>query len=150
LKLSHQILFAASITLAAAVVPRLGYAAEHIIEMRNQDDAGNRMAFQPGYLKVAVGDTVKFVPTDKGHNTESVEEVWPEGVAAVKGPFNKEVVFKAEKDGLYVFKCLPHYGMGMVALIQVGKPVNLDAVKNYKAVSKAKGRLEAEVAKVAE
>jgi len=148
-KLSHQILFAASITLAAVVAPQFASAAEHVIEMRNQDDEGNRMAFQPGFLKVEPGDTVKFVPGDKGHNTESVEEIWPEGVEKVKGAFNKEVVFKADKEGLYVFKCLPHYGMGMVALIQVGKPVNLDAVKNYKALGKAKGRLEAEIAKVA-
>jgi pseudoazurin len=148
LKLSHQILFAASITAAAVVIPRLGYAAEHVVQMRNQDDAGNRMAFQPGFLKVEVGDTVKFVPTDKGHNAESVPEIWPEGAAPVKGAFNKEVVFSAEKEGLYVLKCLPHYGMGMVMLVQVGKPVNLDAAKAYKATGLAKKRLDAEVAKV--
>ena len=124
------------------------FAAEHVVEMRNKDDAGNRMAFQPGFIKVEVGDTVKFVPTDKGHNTESVPEVWPEGVPEVKGSFNSEVVFKAEKDGLYVFKCLPHYGMGMVALIQVGKPTNLDRLKEYKALGQSKKRLADELEKV--
>jgi hypothetical protein len=44
LRLSHQILFAMSITLAAIIVPRLVNAAEHVVEMRNQDDEGNRMA----------------------------------------------------------------------------------------------------------
>ncbi|HVZ05447.1 pseudoazurin [Hyphomicrobium sp.] len=148
MKLSRQILFASGITLAAVLVPRMGHAAEHVIEMRNQDDAGNRMAFQPGFLNVAVGDTVKFVPKDKGHNAESVPEIWPDSVAKVKGAFSKEVVFKAEKDGLYVFKCLPHYGMGMVALVQVGKPVNLDKVKAFKASGLAKKRLDGEVEKV--
>ena len=148
LKLSHQILFAATITLAAIIVPQLSWAAEHIIEMRNKDDAGNLMAFQPGFLKVEVGDTVKFVPTDKSHNTESVLEAWPEGVAPVKGAFSKEVVFKAEKEGLYVLKCAPHYGMGMVVLVQVGKPVNLDKIKEFKATGLAKKRFDAEVAKV--
>jgi pseudoazurin len=147
-KLSRQILFASSITLAAVVVPHLATAAEHIVEMRNRDDAKNSMAFQPGFVKVDVGDTVKFVPTDKSHNTESVLDVWPEGVPPVKGAFSKEVVFTAEKEGLYVLKCAPHYGMGMVVLVQVGKPVNLDKIKEYKATGLAKKRLDGEIAKV--
>jgi pseudoazurin len=150
LKLSRQILFATTISLAAIIVPHIAGAAEHIIEMRNKDDAGNAMAFQPGFLKVDVGDTVKFVPTDKGHNVESVADVWPEGVAKVKSPFSKEFVFNAEKDGLYVMKCTPHYGMGMVVLVQVGKPVNLDKIKEFKATGLAKKRLDGEVAKVVE
>lgn len=44
MRLSHQILFAMSITLAAIIVPRLVNAAEHGVEMRNQDDEGDRMA----------------------------------------------------------------------------------------------------------
>jgi pseudoazurin len=148
LKLSHQILLASSITVAAFALPRAGFAAEHNIEMLNKDDAGNRMAFQPSFVKVEVGDTVKFVPTDKGHNAESVKGAWVEGAPEVRGAFSKDVVFKAEKEGLYVFKCLPHYGMGMVALVQVGKPVNLDTIKAFSATGLAKKRLDAEVAKV--
>lgn len=148
MKLSRQILFASSITLAAIVVPHLATAAEHIVEMRNRDDAKNSMAFQPGFVKAEVGDTVKFVPTDKSHNAESVLEVWPEGVPPVKGAFSQEVVFNAEKEGLYVLKCAPHYGMGMVVLVQVGKPVNLDKIKEYKATGFAKKRLDGEIAKV--
>ena len=148
MKLTHQILMAGAITLVTVSAPHVASAAEHIIEMRNKDDAGNLMVFVPGFVKAEVGDTIKFVPTDKGHNAQSVPNIWPADVPEVKGPFSKEVVFKAEKDGLYVFKCLPHYGMGMVALVQVGKPVNLDAVKSFVATGKAKQRLDAEVAKV--
>ncbi len=148
MKLTHQVLVAVAITAAAVAVPRFAFAAEHVIEMRNKDDAGNLMGFEPGFVKVEVGDTVKFVPTDKGHNAQSVPNIWPADVPEVKGEFSREVVFKADKEGLYVFKCLPHYGMGMVALVQVGKPVNLDAVKNFVATGKAKQRLEGELAKV--
>ena len=148
MKLSRQILYASAITVVAIVVPRLSYAAEHVIEMRNQDNAGNHMAFEPGFLKVEVGDTVKFVPTDKGHNAMSVPNIWPEGVAQVKGDFSREVVFKAEKEGLYLFKCLPHYGMGMIALVQVGTAVNLDAMKKFVATGMGKKRLDAELAQV--
>ena len=38
--------------------------------------------------------------------------------------------------------------MGMVVLVQVGKPVNLDKVKEFKATGLAKKRLDAEVVKV--
>lgn len=148
MKLTHQILMAGAVTLAAVTTPYAANAAEHIIEMRNKGDAGNTMVFVPGFVKAEVGDTIKFVPTDKGHNAQSVPNIWPADVPEVKGAFSKEVVFKAEKDGLYVFKCLPHYGMGMVALVQVGKPVNLDAVKSFVATGKAKQRLDAEIAKV--
>ncbi len=149
MKLIHRVLMAGAMTMAAFAVPHAVSAAEHIIEMRNKDDAGNTMVFVPSFVKVAPGDTVKFVPTDKGHNAQSVPNIWPEGIPEVKGAFSKEVVFTTDKDGLYVFKCLPHYGMGMVALVQVGKPVNLDAVKNFVATGMAKKRLDAEVAKVA-
>jgi pseudoazurin len=148
MKLTHQVLMAGAITLAAFAVPHVASAAEHIIEMRNKDNAGNLMAFEPGFVKVEVGDTVKFVPADKGHNAQSVPNIWPADVPEVKGDFSREVVFKADKEGLYVFKCLPHYGMGMVALVQVGKPVNLDAVKKFIATGKAKQRLDGEIAKV--
>ncbi|MFA5958535.1 pseudoazurin [Hyphomicrobium sp.] len=148
MKVTHHVLMAAAITLAALAMPHDASATEHIIEMRNKDDAGNLMVFVPGFLKIESGDTVKFVPTDKGHNAQSVPNAWPEGIPEVKGAFSKEVVFTPGKDGLYVIKCLPHYGMGMVALVQVGKPVNLDAIKSFVATGKAKQRLEAEVAKV--
>ena len=148
MKLTHQILMAAAISGAVVAAPQLAFAAEHIIEMRNKDDAGNLMVFVPAFVKAAPGDTVKFVPTDKGHNAQSVPNAWPAGVPEVKGAFSKEVVFTTNKDGLYVFKCLPHYGMGMVALVQVGKPINLDAVKTFVATGMAKKRLDAEVAKV--
>lgn len=148
MKLTHQILIAAAISVAVVAVPGLAFSAEHIIEMRNKDDAGNLMVFVPAFVKAAPGDTVKFVPTDKGHNAQSVPNAWPAGVPEVKGAFSKEVLFTTDKDGLYVFKCLPHYGMGMVALVQVGKPVNLDAVKTFVATGMAKKRLDAEVAKV--
>jgi hypothetical protein len=35
-------------------------------------------------------------------------------------------------------KCLPHYGMGMVAMVVVGTPTNLDEAKAVPQVGKAK------------
>lgn len=148
MKLTHHVWMAGAITLGAFAISPVANAAEHIIEMHNKDDAGNLMVFIPSFVKVEPGDTVKFVPTDKGHNAQSVPKAWPEGVPEVKGDFSREVTFKADKDGLYFFKCLPHYGMGMVALVQVGKPVNLDQLKSFVATGRAKKRLDEDLAKV--
>ena len=45
---------------------------------------------------------------------------------------NKDVAVTLTKPGLYGVKCLPHYGLGMIALIQVGKPGNLAQAKSVK------------------
>jgi len=67
------------------------------------------------FVTAAPGDTVKFVVVDTGHNAQTLPEIWPEGVAPLKGDFSKDVVLTVEKDGVYGVKCLPHYGMGMMA-----------------------------------
>ena len=36
---------------------------------------------------------------------------------------------KIEKEGVYLYACLPHKAMGMVGVIQAGKPVNLAQAK---------------------
>lgn len=116
-------------------------AADHVIKMLNKNEAGQTMVFEPDFVKVEPGDKVIFEPTDKNHNSESVKEIWPEGVPLVKGKFSTVVEFTTDKDGIYVFKCLPHYGMGMVAVVQVGKPTNLDAVKEFKAMGMSSRRM---------
>ncbi|TIL50363.1 MAG: pseudoazurin, partial [Mesorhizobium sp.] len=68
----------------------------------------------------APGDTIKFVPTDKSHNAESIKDMIPDGAEAFKGKPNEEVAVALTKEGVYGVKCAPHYGMGMVALIVVG------------------------------
>ena len=97
-------------------------AADHQVLMLNQGKDG-AMVFEPGYLKVAVGDTVKFVAKDKTHNAESL--VVPAGAAPFKGQTDEEIVVKIEHEGVYVYQCAPHVVMAMVGVIQAGKPANL-------------------------
>ena len=42
------------------------------------------------------------------------------------GKVNQDVAVTFDKPGVYGVKCLPHYGMGMVALVVVGTPANQD------------------------
>lgn len=86
--------------------------------------ANGTMDFTPAFLRVAPGDTVRFVAQDKSHNAESIAALTPPGGTLFKGAMNSDVVAKFVRPGLYAYKCLPHLAMGMVGLIQVGKPVN--------------------------
>lgn len=117
----------ASAAAAGAVI-----AAEHEVKMLNKSGA-KLLQFEPAFVKAAPGDTIKFVSTNPSHNAQSIPEMWPEGAEAFKGDVNKEVTLKVEKEGVYGVKCMPHYPMGMVMLIQVGQPSNLDKVKAFKA-----------------
>lgn len=112
-------------------------AAEHVVQMLNKGEKG-AMVFQPNFVQAAPGDTVKFVPTDKSHNAESIKGMIPEGAADFKSKMNEEITVTLDKEGVYGVKCTPHYGMGMVALVVVGKPVNADAAKAVKQTGKAK------------
>ena len=103
---------------AAVAMASQANAAEYTVEMLNKGEKGV-MVFQPDFVKAEVGDTIRFVPTDKGHNVESIKGMLPDGADAFKGKFGQEVVLTVEKEGVYGVKCMPHYAMGMVALIEV-------------------------------
>lgn len=116
-------------------------AAEVEIHMLNKG-ADGAMVFEPAFVKVQPGDTVKFVPADKSHNVESIKDMLPEGVEPFKGEMNAEYVLTVSAPGVYGVKCTPHFAMGMVALIQVGDaPANLDAARAIKLPKKAQERM---------
>ncbi|WP_011578727.1 MULTISPECIES: pseudoazurin [Chelativorans] len=112
-------------------------AADHQVQMLNKGEKG-AMVFQPDFIVAAPGDTITFVPTDKSHDAESIKGMIPDGAEPFKGKMNEQITVAFDKEGVYGVKCTPHYGMGMVALVVVGKPVNLDQAKAVKQTGKAK------------
>lgn len=131
-------MFATVAALAAGMMLAApAFAADHQVQMLNKGDKG-AMVFQPDYIVAAPGDTVTFIPTDKSHDAESIEGMIPEGAAPFKGKLNEQITVTVQAEGVYGVKCTPHYGMGMVALIVVGKPTNLEAAKTVKQPGKAK------------
>jgi pseudoazurin len=100
-------------------------AREWQVRMVNAGPKGG-MEFVPAFVSAKPGDTVKFLATDRGHNAESIAGMLPAGATPFKGKINEEIVVKLTAPGLYGVKCQPHLSMGMVALIQIGKPVNRD------------------------
>jgi pseudoazurin len=144
-------MFAKLITtsLAALLLASVAYAENFDVTMLNKG-ADGAMVFEPAFVKAAVGDTITFISTDKGHNAEGIEGMLPEGVDAFKSGMGEDYVLTLTAEGLYGVKCTPHYGMGMVALIQAGAPVNKDAAAAVTHKGKATPRFEPLFAQVVE
>lgn len=134
--------------LAALLLGSAAGAENFDVKMLNKG-ADGAMVFEPAFVTAAVGDTVTFISTDKGHNAEGIEGMLPEGVAAFKSGMGEDFVLTLTAEGLYGVKCTPHYSMGMVALIQAGAPTNQDAVTAVVLKGKAKTRFEPLLAQIA-
>jgi len=119
-----------TVSLAAALlaIALPAGAAEFEVKMLNKGAEG-AMVFEPSLLKIAPGDSVKFLAADKMHNAESIAGMIPEGEKKFAGKINEEITVTFERPGIYGIKCLPHHGMGMVAMIVVGTPTNEEQAK---------------------
>jgi pseudoazurin len=119
-------------------------AAEFEVKMLNKGPDNQMMVFDPPFLKVQLGDTVKFVAADKGHDAESIPGMVPDGATPFKGKISQDISVTFDKPGLYGYRCVPHFGMGMVGLIEVGgSTANLDAAKQAKMPPLATKRMTA-------
>jgi pseudoazurin len=135
----------AAVAAALAMFAMPAMAASFTVQMLNKGEAG-AMVFEPALTRIAVGDTVTFVPTDKGHDAQSIPDLLPEGAELFKGKMGQEIVVTFTMPGAYAVKCTPHFAMGMVALVVVGEaPANLDIVKAAKLPKKARERLDAAI-----
>ena len=110
-----------------AVLAGAAAAETYTVEMLNRGEAG-AMVFEPAFIQAQPGDTITFVPADPGHNSATFEGLLPDGAEPWEGEINEEVSVTVTAEGLYAYQCDPHAPMGMVGLIQVGAPTNLEAV----------------------
>ncbi|WP_431356754.1 pseudoazurin [Paracoccus marinaquae] len=124
------------------------FAAEYEVHMLNKGESG-AMVFEPAYVRAEPGDVIRFIPTDKSHNVEAIKDVLPAGVEPFKSKVNESFDLTVAEGGLYGVKCTPHFGMGMVALIQVGEgPFDVEATKAVKMPKKARERFDTALAEV--
>ncbi len=117
------------------------FTKEIVIEMLNKRDDGEKMVYSQDIAKIDVGDSIKWVPTAKGHNVEFLAA--PEGADLPgKSGLNKEVVVVFDKPGVYLYVCTPHKVMGMIGLVVVGGDTsNKDAVANTKMIGRGKKKM---------
>ena len=114
------------------------------VEMLNENAAGDRMVFSQELIRAEIGDVIRFVPTDRSHNAQSVKGALPEGQEGFKGRMNKEVEYVVTQAGLTAVVCQPHQTMGMVALIVVGNDLsNAQEVMDARLRGKGKDKIEA-------
>ena len=110
----------------------LVFAADVTIDMLNKDANGNKMVYSKEIAKVAVGDTITWLPASKGHNVHFISA--PDGIKKLpKSKMNKEYSYTFEREGIYLYQCTPHKSMGMIGLVIVG-----DDLSNIKQISKTK------------
>lgn len=132
---------------ATLLISTAAYAETFEVKMLNKGESG-AMVFEPAFVAAAPGDTITFVSVDKGHNVETIKDMLPEGAEEFKSAMSKDFSVTLTAEGLYGVKCTPHFGMGMVALIQVGAATNKDAALAVEQKGKAGERFEAAFAQV--
>ncbi len=137
-------MFRTLVTSAALIVALGGMATAETFEVKMLNKGeGGRMIFEPSALRIAAGDTVIFLATDKGHNAESIKGMTPDGAAEFAGKINEEIEVTLTEPGFYGVQCKPHFAMGMVMVIAVGdEPTAPDSFLEGRLPKKAKARLE--------
>jgi pseudoazurin len=90
--------------------------------------------FNPMHVFVQPGDTVKWTNMTI-HDTQSMDGLIPEGAEAWKSNIGQQYEVTLDKEGVYIYKCNPHYPNGMVGAIIVGEANNMDQLD-----ANAKGR----------
>ena len=114
------------------------FSADHTVEMLSSSN-GQMMVFKPAVLKINPGDTVTWKATNPGHNTASINEMSPDSSLQWDGKINEELKITFTKEGVYGYKCTPHYILGMVGVVSVGdNTTNLSAASAYAADAEKK------------
>ena len=115
-------------------------AEDMTIDMLNKRDDGAKMVYSEDIARIDVGDTITWVPTQKGHNVEFI--AGPDGWdAPKKSKLSKEYTYTFDTPGVYLYQCTPHKSMGMIALVVVGDGDN--DVSGTKVRGKSKKKLKA-------
>jgi pseudoazurin len=118
-------------------------AADISIDMLNKRDDGAKMVYSEDIARIDVGDTITWLPTNKGHNVEFI--AGPDGwEAPKKSKLSKEYSYTFDTPGVYLYQCTPHKSMGMIALVVVGDLTQegVDAIKDAKVKGKSKKKLK--------
>ena len=119
------------------------FSSEIIIDMLNKREDGERMVYSQDIVNIKVGETVKWVPKDGGHNVEFV--AGPDNFELPpKSYINREVSIKFDIPGIYLYVCSPHSIMGMIGLLVVGDDIsNKEKIAAYDVGGKGSKKLKA-------
>lgn len=89
-------------------------------------------SFEPMVIFIKPGDTVEWVGMQAGHNSASIDGMIPEGAESWRSAIGQPFSVTLTKPGAYLYKCEPHFSLGMLGAIVVGDtpPANLAAIES--------------------
>ena len=89
-------------------------------------------SFEPMVIFIKPGDTVEWVGMQAGHNSASIDGMIPEGAESWRSVIGQPFSITLTKPGAYIYKCEPHFSLGMLGAIVVGDtpPANLAAIES--------------------
>ena len=121
--------------LVATVMSKHGMAEVIQIEFTQFD------TFSIEVANISVGDTVEWLPKNKGHNVEFLAGPDMADLPA-KSKMNEFHSVRFEIQGVYLYGCTPHLNMGMLGLIVVGNDLhNINEIGNTELPNVAKSVL---------
>jgi len=115
--------------LLACFFSSAAYAEEHVVNAQ-------ATKFHPVVVFAKPGDSIVW-KNMSGHDAQSMESLIPEGAEHWHVPMGSDGSVVLEVEGVYVYKCTPHFALGMVGGIVVGEPSNMEQVEaNAKGMAK--------------
>tara|TARA_R100001129_G_scaffold179214_1_gene155798 strand:+ start:183 stop:626 length:444 start_codon:yes stop_codon:yes gene_type:complete len=141
--MKKSILIVMALSFFGAIALQAANASDMTIDMLNTRNDGEKMVYSVDVARIDVGDTITWLPTEKGHNVEF--KVGPKGwKAPKKSPMNREVEMTFDMPGIYFYQCTPHKNIGMIGLVIVGDDVSNKGIilKKSKAKGKSKKKLK--------
>ena len=123
----------------AASCPALGDEIE--VKSLNRSPT-SFFVFSPDFVQIKPGDAINFVATDKGHEVHSVPGMIPEEAQPFDAKMSQDIKVTFTVPGVYVIACKPHTAMGMVGVIVVGDPPNIDKIDPSTLPGKARTKLD--------
>ena len=78
---------------------------------------------------IQVGDTIKWLPKNEGHNVEFLAGPLVNSLPP-KSEIDERHIVVFSEPGVYLYGCTPHANMGMLGLVVVGNDLhNLESIK---------------------
>jgi pseudoazurin len=131
-----------SIVLAAICFMAFPVCADELqVKELNRGPAGF-FVFDPELVRIKPGDTIDFIAFDRGHDVHSVNGMIPDGAQPIDGKTNQDTKVTFIQPGVYVIACKVHTLMGMICVVVVGDPVNIDKIDPSGLPPKAKAKVQ--------
>jgi pseudoazurin len=131
-------------SIAVALTCFLSYPAcadEFQVKELNRGPTGF-FVFDPELVRIKPGDTISFIASDKGHDVHSVSGMIPDGAQPIDGKTNQDTKVTLNQPGVYVITCKVHTLMGMMCVVVVGDPVNIDKIDPSALPPKARAKTQ--------